>query len=82
MKQLYKNPRFEVITLNSPRTHGNVKTRCPGISIIRKIAEGYPTLEYEQEFDTWVVGDMQSDPYLREFQSVSISPDKKGLVAN
>ncbi|GAA6615454.1 class I SAM-dependent methyltransferase [Scytonema sp. NUACC26] len=72
VKQLYRNPRFEVITLNSPRTHGN-DTRCPGVTIVRKIAEGHPALEYEQEFDDWVIGDASTTPYLRDIQHTTIS---------
>ncbi|MGH7999995.1 MAG: class I SAM-dependent methyltransferase [Brasilonema sp.] len=73
VKQIYKNPRFEVITLNSPRTHGNDKGRCPGVTVVRKIAEGFPALEFEQEFDTWEVGNAESTPYLRDIQHATIS---------
>jgi len=72
VKQIYKNPRFEVITLNSPRKHGNDKSRCPGVTIVRKIAEGSPALEFEKEFEAWVVGDAESTPYLRESQHFTI----------
>lgn len=72
VKQLYRNPRFEVITFNSPRRHGNDKSRCPGVTIVRKIAEGSPALEFEKEFETWVIGNAESTPYLRE-QQLTIS---------
>jgi hypothetical protein len=65
--QLYQNPRFEVVTLNSPRTHENPRVRCPGFTIVRKILEGCPNLEYNSEFDNWNVGNRESSPFLREY---------------
>jgi len=64
VKPLYQNPRFEVVTLSSPRNHGDPELRCPGISIIKKVAEGAPELTYEESFDGWVIGDARSAPYL------------------
>ena len=72
VKQIYQNPRFEVVTLNSPRTHGNDQGRCPGMTIIRKITEGSPALEYEKEFDTWELGDAETTPYLRKCQHATV----------
>lgn len=65
--QLYQNPRFEVVTLDSPRTHDNPRVRCPGFSIVRKISAGSPNLEYNSEFDDWNVGERESSPFLREY---------------
>jgi predicted O-methyltransferase YrrM len=64
VKPLYQNPRFEVVTFSSPRNHNDPELRCPGISIIKKIAEGAPELTYEESFDGWVIGDARSAPYL------------------
>jgi hypothetical protein len=64
IKQLYMNPRFEVITLDSPRNHGKPNARCPGITLVKKISDGEPELNYEQAFHEWRVGDVTSTPYL------------------
>lgn len=46
VEQLINNPRFETITLESPRTHGR-QSRCPGVSIVRKNSDDirYPLVE-------------------------------------
>lgn len=36
VEQLMKNPRFEVVTLSTPRTHGRPDGRRPGMTIVRK----------------------------------------------
>lgn len=64
--QLRGNPRFETITLNSPRTHGNAIGRCPGVTIVRKILNGEPHLAFDEKFDGWNVGDPTAVPYLRQ----------------
>jgi predicted O-methyltransferase YrrM len=38
VEQLMTNPRFEVITLESPRTHGVAASRCPGMTVVKKIS--------------------------------------------
>ena len=64
VSQLMKNPRFEVITLNTPRTHGNPQSRCPGLTIVRKLNDGDPLIEFEDKFSGWFVGDPLTVPYL------------------
>lgn len=65
VKQLYNNPRFEVITLNTPRKSHLPNTRCPGVTIVRKKSNEGPELKYENEFKGWFRGDGISIPYLR-----------------
>lgn len=47
--QLRHNPRFECVTLDTPRTHGSPTLRRPGVTIVRKIAAGEPALVFEEE---------------------------------
>jgi predicted O-methyltransferase YrrM len=65
VKQLYNNPRFEVITLNTPRKSHLANTRCPGMTIVRKKSDEGPELKYENEFKGWFVGERTAIPYLR-----------------
>lgn len=63
--QLSENPRFEVITLPSPRSHSN-GSRCPGVTVATKIsnnAEQYP-LQISQRYVEWTTAVLQSDKYL------------------
>lgn len=62
--QLITNSRFEVITLNTPRTHGNPQSRCPGLTLVRKLKDGDPIIKYEDKFSGWFVGDPLTVPYL------------------
>lgn len=64
VKQLYQNDKFEVITLTSPRNHGNLGSRCPGVTIARKKAQNPAGLKYEETFDTWEIGEVETIPYL------------------
>jgi predicted O-methyltransferase YrrM len=65
VKQLYDNPRFEVITLNTPRKSHLADTRCPGMTIVRKKSAEGPELKFENEFKGWFVGERTAIPYLR-----------------
>lgn len=65
VKQLYVNPRFEVITLDTPRKSHIPNSRCPGITIARKKSEDGPELKYEKDYDGWLVGDRTAEPILR-----------------
>lgn len=65
VKQLYNNPRFEVITLDTPRKSHLAGSRCPGITIVRKLSDGEPALKFEEDFKGWFVGDRTAVPYLR-----------------
>jgi len=62
--QLVRNPRFEVVTLQSPRNLGSADLRCPGISIVRKVTGGEPKLEYEEKYDAWKLGSISAPPFL------------------
>jgi predicted O-methyltransferase YrrM len=63
--QLYQNPRFEVVTLDTPRHEGRMEMRCPGLSLVRKIRAGKPTLRVEKPYANWQVGDVMAPPFLR-----------------
>lgn len=65
VKQLYDNPRFEVITLNTPRKSHLAGSRCPGLTIVKKLSDGDPELKFEDGFKGWFVGDRTAVPYLR-----------------
>lgn len=65
VKQLYDNPRFEVITLNTPRKSHLAGSRCPGMTIVRKKSDEGPELKFENEFKGWFVGNRTAIPYLR-----------------
>lgn len=64
VKQLYNNPRFEVVTLNTPRKSQLADSRCPGMTIVRKKSDEGPDLKFESEFKGWLVGDRTAIPYL------------------
>jgi predicted O-methyltransferase YrrM len=36
VEQLMRNPRFEIVTLDTPRTHGRPGSRSPGLTVVRK----------------------------------------------
>jgi len=67
LKQLYTNPRFETVTLTSPRRHEHKGVRPPGFSIVRKIRSGNPPLVFEQEFAGWNVGNRLDEPFVRKW---------------
>jgi predicted O-methyltransferase YrrM len=80
VEQLMTNPRFEVITLESPRTHG-MATRSPGVSVIKKISddEGYP-LVYKEKISSAGVNafkdeDNCSKSYIDKIRRRKFSPD-------
>jgi predicted O-methyltransferase YrrM len=57
VRQLGSNQRFELVTLVTPRTHGNPESlRRPGLTIVRKIRDGEPRLAYDPQFEGWAVG--------------------------
>ncbi len=64
VRQLLANPRFQGITLDSPR-HALPNQRCPGVTIVRKDRDGHPGLVMDKRYLGWEVGDPISRPYLR-----------------
>jgi predicted O-methyltransferase YrrM len=63
-RQLLANPRFQGLTLDSPR-HEFPGHRCPGVTIVRKDREGQPELYLDRRYAGWNVGDPFSPPLLR-----------------
>jgi predicted O-methyltransferase YrrM len=63
-RQLLSNPRFQGITLDSPR-QAVPNDRCPGVSIVRKEREGHPELYFDNRYSGWEVGDRAMPPLLR-----------------
>jgi len=64
VQQLMADARFEVITLDSPRTGGHPPRRPPGVTIVRKSAEGLQ-VEVDRAKLKWNVGNPWSKPLLR-----------------
>jgi len=70
-EQLKNNPRFETVSLDSPRTHGIASDteagygRSPGVGIARRIKDAEPALIYDRRFHDWEVGNVLEIPYLR-----------------
>ncbi len=57
VRQLRENPRFEVVTLDSPRTHGNPGWRSPGVTICRKLKRKGGALRFDESLADLFVGD-------------------------
>jgi predicted O-methyltransferase YrrM len=64
VRQLLCNPRFQGVTLDTPR-HALPNHRCPGITIVRKDRESPPQLYFDNVYHGWEVGDAFSAPLLR-----------------
>lgn len=66
VKQLSRNPRFELVTLPTPRGRAtfHIWPRYSGLTVVRKIRNGLPMIEYEAEFKEWFWGDTTKPPYL------------------
>ena len=64
VRQLLNNPRFQGVTLDTPR-QAMPGQRCPGVTIVRKIRHGEPALVMDRRYLGWDVGDPFSTPYLR-----------------
>lgn len=63
--QLTENPRFEVITLDTPR--GVVPPyRLSGLTVVRKIRSGKPTVEYDPRFAEFYRSDPVAGPFIRQ----------------
>ena len=64
VRQLLANPRFQGVTLDTPR-RALPNQRCPGVTIVRKVRDGGPDLVMEQRYLGWEVGDSFAPAYLR-----------------
>ncbi len=64
VRQLLANPRFQGLTLDSPR-QAVPGERCPGVTIVRKERDGGPELKLDARYLGWNVGDRREPPYLR-----------------
>ena len=64
VRQLLANPRFQGLTLDSPR-HAIPGDRCPGITIVRKDRGGSPELRFDPRYQGWNRGDQMTPAYLR-----------------
>lgn len=63
-RQLLANPRFQGLTLDSPR-QAFPNMRCPGIAIVRKDRDGHPDLFMDQRYQGLEVGDAYTTALLR-----------------
>jgi predicted O-methyltransferase YrrM len=64
VRQLRENPRFDCVTLPTPRVHHNPPRRCPGITIAHKHKDGEPRLRFEEQYRGWNDGQTLTEPYL------------------
>jgi predicted O-methyltransferase YrrM len=64
VRQLRANPRFETLTLDSPRTHGVAGCRPPGVTLIRKLRSGDPALDFQERLADVFVGNRLDTPIL------------------
>jgi predicted O-methyltransferase YrrM len=64
VKQLVSNPRFDVMTHMTPRSHGDSRSRCPGLTVVRKIAAEGPPIRFEEQFSGWYIGNQWDVPFL------------------
>jgi predicted O-methyltransferase YrrM len=64
VRQLQENPRFETITLPTPRGKLDAGPRRSGISIVRKIRCGEPAVQHELQYSGWEWGDTSEQSYL------------------
>lgn len=65
VKQLRANPRFESVTLDTPRTHGVQGCRPPGVTIVRKARSGEPLLTLDSALTSVHVGNRLAPAVLR-----------------
>ncbi|WP_435018236.1 class I SAM-dependent methyltransferase [Tundrisphaera sp. TA3] len=64
VRQVLANPRFQGLTLDSPR-QADPGQRCPGVTIIRKERDGTPELQLDSRYLGWEVGDPYKPALLR-----------------
>lgn len=64
VQQVLSNPRFQGLTLDSPR-RAIPGQRCPGVTIVRKDRDGVPALRMDSRYLGWEVGDDFAPPLLR-----------------
>lgn len=64
VRQLMANPRFECVTLPSPRTH-EPPQRCPGVTLVYKRRDGEPRLRQDDALVGKGNGDAMTPPLLR-----------------
>jgi predicted O-methyltransferase YrrM len=67
VRQMSANPRFQGVTLDSPR-RCSPGCRCPGVTIVRKERDGNPALEIEEQYLGWEIGDVTRSPLLRGWE--------------
>ena len=64
VRQLMRNPRFEVITVDTPSGEQPC-ARLSGLTIVRKVRSGDPAITYEAKYKTLYMRDPSLAPYLR-----------------
>jgi predicted O-methyltransferase YrrM len=62
--QLQTNPRFELVTLPSPRGKVDDIPRNSGLTVVRKIRSGEPSVEFDPQYKDWFWGDTSEPPFL------------------
>jgi predicted O-methyltransferase YrrM len=69
--QLQTNPRFELVTLPSPRGKVDESPRNSGLTVVRKIRSGEPAVEFDPRYKDWFWGDTFEPPYLWRIEKAS-----------
>ncbi len=65
VEQVYANPRFETMTLDTPRHHEYNTLRSPGVTLARKKRSGLPAFEFNEQHRGIFHGDVATPAVLR-----------------
>lgn len=55
VQQLRQNPRFEVLSMPTPRRHGTTRSNFPGLTLVRKLSNDGGKLAYDERYQRWVI---------------------------
>ncbi len=77
--QLLANPRFQGVTLDSPRRHEAARReqRCPGVTIVRKNRGGHPSLHVDSRCSGWEIGDASKPSLLRDWETQGVAHNRR-----
>ena len=64
VEQVYANPRFETMTLDTPRHHEYNTLRSPGVTLARKKRSGAPAFEFNEQHRGVFHGDVATPAIL------------------
>jgi len=55
VQRLHENPRFEVVTLPTPRRHGSTRSNFPGLTLVRKLSSDGANISYNKHYERGVI---------------------------